>query len=268
MAGKEAVIIIPFYKTTLTAYENIALDRCFKTLSRHNIIAIKPRSLTMPAETGQYTFTGVVSFDDDFFVNIQGYNRLMMSEVFYGAFLDYKYILIHQLDVFVFKDELQEWCSQNWDYIGAPWIRSYIYPDFVKKLKCQLLIYYHKRVNTQVNGVPIDEQFYYQVGNGGFSLRNTHKFYDLCQKLQPQIALYNSHTEHQYNEDAFWSLEVNRKKKRLKIPGYKRALKFSIEFQPERAMDINNNVLPFGCHAWDLYIDFWKPIIEQYGYKL
>jgi hypothetical protein len=36
-----------------------------------------------------------------------------LSASFYERFLDTKYILIYQLDAFVFKDELQEWCDKG-----------------------------------------------------------------------------------------------------------------------------------------------------------
>ena len=54
---------------------------------------------------------------------------------------------------------------------------------------------------------------------------------------------------HHYNEDAFWSIEVNRKKVVLNIPDYKVALKFAFELAPERAYKINNNQLPFGPYG-------------------
>ncbi len=43
----------------------------------------------------------------------------MMDNTFYKQFLNYEYILIYQLDAFVFKDELN-YCSQGIDYVGAP----------------------------------------------------------------------------------------------------------------------------------------------------
>ena len=33
-------------------------------------------------------------------------------------------MLIYQLDAFVFQDDLAYWCQQNYDYIGAPWLRD------------------------------------------------------------------------------------------------------------------------------------------------
>lgn len=53
-----------------------------------------------------------------------------------------------------------------------------------------------------------------------------------------EIDCYLSHPEADfYNEDIFWSLEVNRKKERLKIPDWKEALRF-------RSIKILRNVTP------------------------
>jgi len=265
-SGK-AVVIIPFYKENLSAYERIALAQCFKVLAGHDIVAIKPGSLKLPDEVESYPFLKQQSFDDTYFKDVQGYNRLMLDATFYGEFLDYEFILIYQLDAFVFEDKLDYWCGQNFDYIGAPWIRPADHGLF-NKLKRKLQHYIHTRYNIQKNGLPSKRQLEYAVGNGGFSLRRTRVFYDLCIKYQAKIDEYNKNFHHLYNEDVFWSIELNRKKNNLKIPGYKEALKFAIEIHPQQALNKNNGQLPFGCHAWDLYIDFWRPIFKQHGYTI
>src|SRR4029079_3572600 len=86
------------------------------------------------------------------------YNRLMNIPYFYRHFLEYDYILIYQLDTFVFENNLEEWCNMNIDYVGAPWINS----TWVNNLK--------KKISW------IDK-FIYPVGNGGLSLRKVKLFY-------------------------------------------------------------------------------------------
>ncbi len=265
---KKVAVVIPFYKATLSAYEKIAIDQCKKVLGTHPIIAIKPRYLTLPQNVQTSFFTDVISFEDHYFKNIAGYNALMLAVDFYKAFLDYEYILIYQLDAFVFKDELQRWCSSNYDYIGAPWLREFDYPDVFKAVKSKIKCYLHTRNNVQKDGLPSIMQFENRVGNGGFSLRRVKKFYDLCLKMRPQIEAYLKRTEHEFNEDMFWSIEVNRKKKILNIPSYKTGLRFSIENFPERALHVNNGQLPFGCHAWDKHVDFWRVAFKEYGYAI
>jgi len=265
---KKVAVIIPFYRETVFEYEAIALQQCEKILASYDKIAIKPRHLTLPAGADQCTFADVVSFDDSFFDGIQGYNALMLSAQFYEAFLAYEFILIYQLDAFVFKDDLSYWCAQKYDYIGAPWLREFDFPDVFKAAKSKIQYQLHTRFNIKRNGVPSLMQYENKVGNGGFSLRRVKKFYDLCFKMRAEMDVYTNRKEALYHEDMFWSVAVNRKTKQLEIPSYKIGLKFSMEIYPERAFQINHQQLPFGCHAWDKHADFWRPIFAGFGYNI
>lgn len=263
---KKVAVVIPFYRNTISNFEAMALQQCQKVLGTHTLIAIKPHSLTLP-NTGNLSLTDTISFDDAYFASIAGYNRLMLAEEFYHAFLDYEYILIYQMDAFVFSDQLLHWCNQGFDYIGAPWLRYIGHVDMVKAVKSNLKYYTHTRFDVKVNGMPSPMQFENRVGNGGFSLRRVQKFHEITQTRQADIQRYLAQEgHHQYNEDAFWSIEVNRKKKFLHIPDYKTAVGFAFELAPDRALKINHNQLPFGCHAWDRYLEFWRPYFVQEGY--
>ena len=264
----KVAIIIPFYRCTLSEYEIIALEQCEKVLHGYPKIAIKPQGLVLPETAKKFNFSDTVSFEDKYFESIKGYNSLMLSELFYSTFLNYEFILIYQLDAFVFRDELNHWCSLGYDYIGAPWIRNKAYPHIFKEIASKFLFYIYTRFNILKNGVPHKKQLDNRVGNGGFSLRNVSKFHKLSKSMRSNALKYLNRDEHQFNEDTFWSIEVNRNKKRLKIPSYKVGLKFSMEIFLERAFQINNNQLPFGCHAWDKHVDFWRPVFKQYGYNI
>jgi len=263
-----AAVVIPLYKTSLDSFEIISLQQCFKVLDRHEIIAVKPMSLNL--DNYDFNFDQVISFDDEYFADVAGYNKLMMSTTFYQRFLDYSYILIYQPDVFVFKDELLYWSNSGYDYIGAPWLRYAPYPDFVKRLKSELIRYWHIKhdLKDPVTNFPTELQRENKVGNGGFSLRNTRKFYEICTTNTKMIAHYNSKPEHYYGEDIFWSMEVNRKGKRLRIPDYKTAINFSIENNPQYAFQLLKDKYPFGCHAWDRNLDFWAPVLRSFDVNL
>ena len=264
----QAAIVIPFYRESIRGYERIALEQCFKVLKNHPIIAVKPNSLVLSNDVKKFPFIEIISFDNNFFAGVQGYNSLMLSAQFYHAFLSYEFILIHQLDAFVFKDELEYWCSKPYDYIGAPWLRDCDHPDLFKAIKSNVKYYLHVRYDIRKNGEPTVYQYENRVGNGGFSLRRVDKFYELCLKWKPQIESYLAKEGHHFNEDRFWSVEVNRKHRNIKLPGYKTGVKFSFELVPDRALRLNDNQLPFGCHAWDRYVDFWQPIFKKYNYSI
>lgn len=265
---KKVAVIIPFYTAELSENDKIALQQCHKVLSAHAIIAVKPQSLVLTAEITNYSFANTISFADDYFASKKSYNRLMLAAEFYNAFAGYEYILIHQLDAFVFKDELLDWCNKGIDYVGAPWIRIRDNMNRLHILLSRLQYFIYARINLKRTGIGNIDQLENRVGNGGLSLRRVKKMAALCHQLQRKINIYNQHETYQFNEDVFWSIETNRGKKRLNIPGYKQALKFAFEIAPERARNLNNGHLPFGCHAWDLNIGFWKPIFEEYGYTI
>jgi hypothetical protein len=270
-SGPKATVIIPIYKSVLSPYEQISLRQCCKVLGNHPITLIKPHALAIDSYLSYHADYLIESFDDEYFKDVSGYNRLMLSSGFYERFLNYEHILIYQLDAFVFKDDLLRWCRKGYDYIGAPWLGTPFQGNIFRKraYNGQLDKAYYRNIKQEGTILPIDMQFINRVGNGGFSLRRVRKFYEICRQEQEMIAYYNQHNEHHFfNEDVFWSLEVNRSQKKLKIPGYKEAVGFSIEFNPEYAFKLNKGRLPFGCHAWDLYSGFWWKILRDFGYDI
>lgn len=270
MYKNKVAITIPIYKETLSNYEEISLKRCFEVLGKYPIIVFKPASLDLSWLVAKNPEIKLQCFDDFYFSNIQGYNKLMLSADFYLRFKEFEYILIYQLDAFVFKDELLQWCSKDYDYIGAPWLTDYKYPDLIKRAKEQILrlIHIYFNVKEKHSNYPSVRQFHNSVGNGGFSLRRVNKFYEVCRNNKNLIDYYNKNEHHFFNEDVFFSLEVNRKTKKLSIPGYRLATRFAIETFPEIGLQMNQNHLPFGCHDWDRFSEFWKPYFKQVGYHI
>lgn len=268
MINNTAAIVIPVYRSNPSELELVSLKQCFKVFSSYQIIIVKPKSLDL--QNYNYDFNEVVSFDDMFFLDFKGYNKLMLSALFYERFLRYDYILIHQLDALAFKDDLLFWCNKGYDYIGAPWLRYAAYPDFIKEVKSRTYNYFHLRLNLKQTRttLPTNVQFQNRVGNGGFSLRKTKKFVEICCQDQKMIEYYNSRHEHYFNEDAFWGLEVNRKEHRLKIPKYKEAVYFAIENSYKHAFQLTKGKVPFGCHAWDKHLSFWRPIFLENGIEV
>jgi hypothetical protein len=255
---KTVAVVIPLYKETLSKTEEISLTQCIDILGKSNpIIFVTFKSLNLSnykSYLSKKVESSFLFFDESYFKNIGGYNRLMLSDRFYSSFLDYKYILIYQLDAFVFRDELLYWCNMNYAYIGAPWINpwwyqevmTYIYSTsgFLSKLKRTLLTPTAKNMHL--------------VGNGGFSLRSVKSFYLISLLLKRRISQW------QKNEDVFWSIFIPMKFPFFKIPPDSVARKFSFENEPKYLYHMNNAKLPFGCHGFEKYdIDFWKSFIQN-----
>jgi len=254
-------VTIPIYKQTISEDELISLTQCLSILGKHKIIFFAPASLdTAFYENfchGKIDFA-IERFADDYFIDIPGYNRLMLSTAFYKRFNNYKYILIYQLDAYVFRDELEYWCKQGYDFIGAPYtfINMDTYP-------IKVLTKYRAFLKTMKRYFPSFYTFK-QVGNGGLSLRNIKKtlFLIKFKRLQPKIWVT-------LMEDNFFQYWGNLLFLIFKLPTTTEAAKFSIELHPKQTFESIGKKLPFGCHAYLRYEpEFWKNYIEAANYNL
>ena len=228
---KEVAVVIPTYKISLSETEKISLLQAWRILGDYDIYYAAPEKLS-----AEYlNDLSVERFADPFFKGTAGYNRLMVSTDFYKRFEGYRYILIYQLDAFVFFDRLMDFCKLKYDYIGAPWL-------------------------TGMRRRTVDTYVYTNVGNGGFSLRNVQNTIRLLDRNKERLKDYSD------NEDNFFSFYNSAL---FKVAPISIALSFAFERQVRQSFELNGNRLPFGCHAWERYdYDFWQPYIEREGYKL
>lgn len=141
------VVTIPVYRETLSADEERSFRRsCAVYGKKYSVVAFAPESVDMAVYVAIFPDLKIERFPDSYFRSIGDYSRLLLSEEFYERFADFEWLLICQLDVWVFRDELEYWCSCNIDFLGAP-IPARHDP-----------------------GIKRDSDLYVS-GNGGFSLR-------------------------------------------------------------------------------------------------
>ena len=196
-----------------------------------------------------------------------------MSIQFYKAFKNYSYLLICQLDVFAFYDNINYYVRKRIDYIGAPWFEGFDKANEKSKI--------------------------IGIGNGGFSLRKISSFIavlnilELFEKpfsidisgviaalLHPisflkvcknqflrerknYLSLVPSSFPHY--EDIFWAYYVTQAFPWFKVAKIKDAISFAFEVNPELLYEMNNKQLPMATHAWEKYDKyFWRPFIESY----
>ncbi|MFC6103921.1 DUF5672 family protein [Olivibacter domesticus] len=230
-------IVIPVYKELADSDEKYSFWQCTEILHNYPIILVAPTSLnTSYYEALTDKPLKIKRFDDAFFKGVSGYSKLLTSRFFYQSFANYDYILLYQLDAWVFQDDLLNWTEQGYDYIGAPWLEA---PPITSGKK-PIINLSKKLVN--------------KVGNGGLSLRkvNSHirwsNWVSLLFKFLPK------------NEDLLWTLFVPFKK-----PSAKEALLFAFERNPAQSFELTQHRLPFGCHAWQKYQpEFWRKYIVKY----
>lgn len=208
-------------------------------------------------------------FEKKFFERVETYNQLMLSRDFYQRFSTSEYILVYQLDGYVFSDQLADWCQKGYDFIGAPLFRFHGSHEAGNRL--------------------------WKVGNGGVSLRKTATFLSLFDQTMPRgvypffvknirrkgffsmtmttVAmgiklLFRSHTvdyflnhycDSRINEDMFWCDALSHTRLALTVPSLREAARFCFEKSPAYLYSLTGQTLPFCCHAFERYDydSFW-----------
>jgi hypothetical protein len=206
--------------------------------------------------------------------SLEAYNRMMMSPLVFNALDGYTHMILHEPDAIVLRDEIDHWCNQPFDYIGAPWFEG---------------------LGLAAPNAPI-----YGVGNSGFSLHRLstsrrvtaswRRWYpystvakDLIQGLRGNPKrlrrgliglgsgglLRGAHKLYDWYCDIFWSVAVPKLDKSFRIPPPEIAIQFAWEVFPSRCMTMCRGRLPFGIHAWAKYdYEFLKPHLLSAGVDL
>lgn len=271
MEKNDIVVCIPVYKEHMTGFEQASLRQCFSVLRDYCIVLVMPRQLNVDEYEHCAICLGIdlgtVEFEETYFEGIQGYNNLCLSEHFYRAFAKFKYMLIYQLDAWVFRDELLDWSKKGFDYIGAPW------NDGFKNL--------------------LGQKMY--IGNGGLSLRRISSFLRpyswlgfrhvwsisqclsgvnpcadnilkrllMCFGYKNTFCYLIKHSSG-YLEDVFWSAVFDTTNFKKRKPKIEDARAFAFEGSPSLQFVLNGSKLPFGCHAFEKneYQTFWINYIK------
>ncbi len=244
-------ILVPIYQTDLNEYEWFSLRHNLQVLAHWPVVFVRPRSVDISPVLSHFPGTTQEAFDDKYFADIAGYNRLMLSADFYRRFQDVDYILVCQLDAYIFEDQLEQWCRCGYDYVGAPWT---VPMHFRLPLLKQWRQWFHSKCRTEKD---------YKVGNGGLSLRKVASHLRVTQQLHDAIEEHLAKPRHWANEDLFLSLEVNKHGALFSYPTYEQALQFSFDRYPAVCYRDNGRCLPFACHGWykGEAKHFWLPII-------
>lgn len=230
---KNNAIAIPIYKEKLNDTEIISLKRINSCFKNEKIFFIAPENLKFDFSRWLSNYQ-VLRYSDNFFKNRRSYSQLLLSIAFYESFKEYEYLLICQLDVFVFSNRLNEFCNLNYDYIGAP-------------------MYFPFGAN---------------VGNGGVSLRKITSCIRML-KMRDKIYLNNPwQISLEMMEDQFFSYCGIRQGLNFKVPDVEVAGRFAIDACFEIKNQKNEKNVPFAIHKFNFASSSWKKRISSLGFKL
>lgn len=236
-------VTIPIYKPELLAQEQTNVAASISNLPGFDIYLFAPESLDIHYYESSLGLDKVVRFPDIYFDSIQGYSRLLLSDLFYESFHAYSHVLICQPDARVLKPELGYWLEQPYDYFGAPWPKGFE------------ITLHPKEIN-----IPEGITCKAFIGNGGFSLRRIKSCIDLFNEfdsLRKEWVLYG------HAEDLFFGF-ASTLSRRFRIPNLMMSAYFSHETEPEYLYRLIGNQIPFGCHAHELHAPLhWQNILNK-----
>ncbi|OGB34785.1 MAG: hypothetical protein A3F78_09765 [Burkholderiales bacterium RIFCSPLOWO2_12_FULL_61_40] len=231
-------IVIPVYLPQLEKFDQFSLDYSVAVLKGRFLCFIAPEGMDTAYYHARYPDIPFEFFDKELFASIPGYNRLMLGMPLHERFAGHEFLLILQADAIVLRDELDYWCAQPFDYVGAPWPEQY--ELFVNLDRFEGGYGKHMKV---------------AVGNGGLSLRRIRKCVALLEEF-PSASNVFRHTGS--SEDLFYSVMGNLSVDFI-IPNEITASRFSMELKPSFYYHVNGGKLPMGTHAWWKYEpEFWR----------
>jgi len=247
----KVAIVIPVYKklSSHSMNERALFEQVKKVFQSRVIYLVGPSSLEtdfIDAERLKF-----IPFKNEFFKDKLTYSKLLCSQKFYQSFTNYDYLQIVQPDCWVFDDQLDDFTSKGFDYIGAPWMKN----GFEGKPEPEL----------------------WKVGNGGFSLRKILSFLSIIDQIQNtekgELPVFQDlrdgiigklknrgfrnnlrhYIKNPPGEDIFWGHYVKRifNQAEFKVADPVMAAHYSFEVLPQFLHDeITEGKLPMGCHNW------------------
>lgn len=254
-------IVIPMYKEKLDCTEILSLKRLHKIIYEDEcptggedyryweetpVFLVIPKGLNIDEYKKIYPTIKVKEFDKKCFESINNLSRLMFEYDFYKQFSRYDYMLIYQLDGYIFKNDIQSWCDKGYDYIGGP--------------------IFSENSGWKDNN---DTVWSPKVGNGGISLRKIKFFMD----LNNPNGEFRTYYKDKYNDKFFESIKfedleyykIFRYYYDANIPTWFEAGLFSLDMNPEVFESIISDPKDHIslCHAWPKNIRYWKDKIPE-----
>ena len=257
-------VVVPVYREVLSPDEGYAIRHLRRHLGHYDCYQVSPQSL-------EFTIDGlkIREFEDPWFRGVDSYSQLLLSKPFYEGFADYDYVLIYQLDCLVFRDDLQSWCKQGFDYIGAPVFRVKGDPESgfsgacngglsLRKVKSFLAVLESRRYASEKASFLSDvfHQPFVEVRPLPW-FRRWKKRVEVARAVRQGVKAYAA--GYSVNEDHFWSGRASYFYPAFRLPPPEVALGFAFEAAPRYCFEQNGRKLPFGAHAWAKYDrTFWE----------
>ncbi|NIJ53354.1 DUF5672 family protein [Dyadobacter arcticus] len=196
---KELVsVLIPILNPQINPTEEKMLHHCLATLYKYPLIFITFEGADLSIIKEHNEEIDVIYFPKKYFRSRDHLASLFLLEDFYERFNWCDFLLVHELNSWVIKDELYYWCKQGYDYIkAAPVFQSgkQVNDDFL----------------SRVTGLKEDEKRAFGQGytdNGLYLCQIEHMTKTLKSKKKEAYQYRNNDLIHA--DSVFWDIEANR----------------------------------------------------------
>jgi hypothetical protein len=151
---KELVtVVIPIFTSQLSETETKSLEKCLDILGQFPILFIAGDDTNLDVFNKNYPSIASYRFEKEYFYTRSTFQKLLIRDDFYDRFDWSEFLLIHELNTFILKNELRYWCKQGFDFVQPC-------PDSITSNWKDLFV-------SKELGTPAIEQ----LGSNGLSLR-------------------------------------------------------------------------------------------------
>jgi hypothetical protein len=240
------VLVTPTHKADFTEQEEIFLGISLESNSNLTHCFVVPDDLDVTEISQKFSNSQFKRMPKEYFQSAKAYNRLMLSNLFYEQFADYRYLLVIQLDALLLRSIRSEDYDQ-YDYVGAPWRKTLRVSLYKGDLHAN---------NKKLFWLPC---LRVSVGNGGLSFRKVSGFLELLRKSE--LKKFDSRVwDGSHNEDFVLSYFL--KKFKYRVPRKRHARNIFQEEDFEHCVD---TTALLGVHAPQRY----NPVLtDQLIHKL
>ena len=206
---KELVsVIIPVPEPNLSPTQERILHHSLEILEKYPVIFITYEGADLSIIREHKEQIDVIYFPKEYFETRQTLAKLFLMEDFYDRFSWSDFLLVHELNSWVVRDELHYWCKQGYDYLKAAPVSK----NGSDKLEISAFsrIIGLNEVNKEALGKGFENNGLYLC-----HIKSTIK----TLKAKNKTAYRYRHDANLVNRDAiFWEIEANRFSHNLRKP--------------------------------------------------
>ena len=197
---KELVsVIVPVLDPQINPTEERILHHCLNILDQYPIIFITYEGADLSIIKEHNEDIDVIYFPKKYFLSRSHLAGLFLMEDFYDRFSWCDFLLIHELNSWVVRDELHYWCKQGYDYLKSGPVEN----AEIDKLDGVL---------SRVKGFSNDEKrlFGRAFADNGIYLCHIQRMINTIKSKQKEVYEYRHSESLEHADSVFWELEANR----------------------------------------------------------